>query len=71
MPFKVISFGLIALIASAVATIVYLWFYTRGTAATSVDLLRSLTICSPIYWLVLFLVWGILWWLFRGWFRTA
>jgi hypothetical protein len=71
MLFKAISFLLITLIASAVATIIYLWFFTRGTAATSIDLLRGLTIYSPIYWLILFLLWGVLWWLFRGWFRTA
>ena len=71
MLLKVFAFVLLALVVTIAFTLLYLWPHVRGTAATGVDLLRAYTIYSPIYWVLLLLVWGVLWWLCRGWFRTA
>jgi hypothetical protein len=69
---KVLSVTLIAVFALAVVTFVYVqWVLTRrGVADAGATYLMSMLLSSPVWWLLVAAVLAVIWWLFRGWFKS-
>ena len=65
------SFIFFGVVVSLVCTVTYLWWSTRSEHATSLYVIRAYTLYSPLFWLMLSVVWGATWWLCRGWLRAA
>lgn len=40
---------------------------SRGTKATGLDVLRAITIYSPLWWLLVAALVAVIWWLCRRW----
>lgn len=68
---RMVLFIFLLVIAGLVFTVLWLWPHVRGASATGFDLLRALTIYSPVFWGLLALIWVVLWWVCRAWLRAA